>query len=77
MDEAGLAALFAALDAYGDRLLDAYEVGEALNCKPRTVTFWATSRQLSGVLPSKAAGWGFTAADVKAFVRRHYVVAAA
>lgn len=69
----GLAGLFERLDALPDgELLTAPQVAEIFDVKERTVTAWARSGRLNGVLFSRSTGWRFTPADVKTFAQRHY-----
>jgi hypothetical protein len=72
----GLAAILAPLDAIPDTTqLSAVDVAEILGVTPKTVVYWATSRQLSGELLSRKKGWRFTPPDLREFRTKRYQAA--
>ncbi|KPM55807.1 hypothetical protein CcI49_23030 [Frankia sp. CcI49] len=69
----GLARILAPLDAYdGEEPFGAVTAARLLDVEPRTVTSWATARQLSGLLLSRSIGWRFTVVDLREFLTRRY-----
>lgn len=69
----GLQTLLDRIDAYGKaESLDSRDVGEIFRVKATTVTSWATSEQLSGLLLSRSIGWRFEKADLRAFATARY-----
>lgn len=73
----GLAEIFKRLDAYdGAQPFGARVAAGLLGVQARTVTGWATSRRLSGLLLARNRGWEFTVVDLKEFLAKRYHPAA-
>jgi hypothetical protein len=73
---AGLAAILRPVEEHdGPEPLDAATVAGLVGVKPETVTGWATSGRMSGLLLSRSIGWRFAKADIVAFLTKRYYTA--
>lgn len=59
-------------EPFGSAVAAGLLTAAGLRVTPRTVTSWATRRQLSGLLVARSLGWQFTRDDLAAFVTRRY-----
>lgn len=69
----GLAELLERIDRYdGPDPLSSRDVAPLFGVTAKTVTSWATSEQLSGLLLSDHLGWRFTRSDLREFITKRY-----